>query len=88
MKTKHPFMRMLAGLPLGVLYLISDTIYPIIYYMIRYRRRLVRENRIKYFAEADYSEGTLLDKLVKQIIDRTVENEKLEELHYQALADV
>lgn len=37
-------MRLLAGLPLGILYLISDIAYPIIYYIIRYRRRLVREN--------------------------------------------
>ena len=49
--------------------------------------RLVKEERIKYFAEADYSDGSALDGLVKQIIDRTVENEKLEQLHYQALAD-
>ena len=51
-------------------------------------RRLVKENRIKYFAEADYSDGAALDQLVKQIIDRTVENEKLEEMHYKAVADV
>lgn len=44
MKKKHRFMRLLAGLPLGILYLISDIAYPIIYYIIRYRRRLVREN--------------------------------------------
>ena len=51
-------------------------------------RRLVKENRIKYFAEADYSEGAALDQLVKQIIKRTVENEKLEELHYRAVGDI
>lgn len=43
-KKKHRFMRLLAGLPLGVLYLLSDIAYPLIYYIIRYRRRLVREN--------------------------------------------
>ena len=43
-KKKHRFMRLLAGLPLGVLYLLSDLAYPILYYIIRYRRRLVREN--------------------------------------------
>jgi len=37
-------MRLVAGLPLGVLYLLSDIAFPIIYYIIRYRRRLVREN--------------------------------------------
>ena len=37
-------MRLVAGLPLGVLYLLSDLAYLFIYYIIRYRRRLVREN--------------------------------------------
>ena len=37
-------MRLVAGLPLGVLYLLSDMAYLFIYYIIRYRRRLVREN--------------------------------------------
>lgn len=43
-KKKHRFMRLVAKLPLGVLYLFSDIAFPILYYIIRYRRRLVREN--------------------------------------------
>ena len=43
-KKKHHLMRLLAGLPLSVLYLLSDIAFPFIYYIIRYRRRLVREN--------------------------------------------
>ena len=43
-KKKHHLMRLLAGLPLGVLYLLSDLAFPFLYYIIRYRRRLVREN--------------------------------------------
>lgn len=53
---------MLAGLPLGVLYLISDTIYPIIYYMIRYRRRLVRENLTCSFPEKSKKEIIRIEK--------------------------
>lgn len=41
--------------------------------------RMLKDNRIKYFAPADYSEGNQLDLLVKNIIDRTVTNELLEE---------
>lgn len=41
--------------------------------------RMIKDNRIKYFAPADYSEGNELDLLVKNIIDRTVANEILEE---------
>lgn len=44
--------------------------------------KMMRENRIKYFAAADYSEGSEIDLLVKTIIDRTETNEKLESLHY------
>lgn len=45
--------------------------------------KMMRDNRIKYYAPADYSEGTELDKLVKAIIDRTASNEALESIHYK-----
>lgn len=45
--------------------------------------KMMREKRIKYFAPADYSEGSKLDLLVKNIIDRTVYNELLENYYYQ-----
>ena len=45
--------------------------------------KMMREGRIRYFAPADYSEGAQLDELVKAIIDRTVTNEKLEEIHFR-----
>ena len=44
---------------------------------------MMREGRIKYYAPADYSEGSQLDELVKAIIDRTATNEKLEEIYFQ-----
>ena len=45
--------------------------------------KMMRDERIKYFAPADYNEGTELDFLVKSIIDRTAANEALETLHYK-----
>ena len=45
--------------------------------------KMMRDNRIKYYAPADYSEGMELDKLVKAIIDRTAFNEALESIHYK-----
>ena len=45
--------------------------------------KMMREKRIKFFAPADYSDGTELDKIVKAIIDRTCANEKLEKLFYK-----
>lgn len=44
--------------------------------------KMLHDNRIKYFASADYTEGSDLDKLLKAIIDRTSSNEILENMHY------
>ena len=61
-KKKHRFMRLLAGLPLGVLYLFSDLAYYIIYYIVRYRRRLVRENLRCSFPEKSEKEIVRVEK--------------------------
>lgn len=39
--------------------------------------RMINDNRIQFFAPADYTDGSELDNLVKTIIDRTSENERL-----------
>ena len=49
--------------------------------------KMMSENRIKYFAPADYQDGSELDLLLKCIIDRTATNEKLEALHYRHKAE-
>ena len=43
--------------------------------------KMMDENRIKYFAPANYTDGSELDRIVKSIIDKTAVNEKLENLH-------
>lgn len=43
--------------------------------------QMLREKRIKYFAPADYSEGTELERLLHAIIDKTAAYEHLEEKH-------
>lgn len=45
--------------------------------------KMIHDNRIKYFAPADYTENEELDRLVKNIIDRTAVNEKLENAYYE-----
>ncbi len=47
--------------------------------------KMLRDNRIRYFAPADYRDGSELDCLVKAIIDKTAAYEKLETKH---VADV
>lgn len=39
---------------------------------------MIKDNRIKYFVPADYSQGSKLELLVKSIIERTAKNEILE----------
>lgn len=47
--------------------------------------RMLEENRIKYFEPADYTEGSKLEILLKEIIDRTKANEVLEQVYYKCL---
>lgn len=49
--------------------------------------KMIKDNRIKYFAPADYRENKELDLLIKNIIERTVFNEKLESRHYNCLKE-
>jgi len=44
---------------------------------------MIKDNRIKFFAPADYTEQSELDILVKMIIDRTATNSKIDALHFQ-----
>lgn len=43
--------------------------------------RMMRDNRIRYFAPADYREGQELDRLLLAIIEKTAAYEKLESIH-------
>ena len=45
--------------------------------------KMMRDDRIKYYVPADYSEGSQLDRLVKSIINHTAANEILEEAYYK-----
>lgn len=45
--------------------------------------KMMRDHRIKYYAPADYQEGSQLDALVRSIIRRTAANELLEKEYYK-----
>lgn len=45
--------------------------------------KMMEDKRIKYFAPADYTDNSELDKLVKAIIDQTASNENLMSVHFQ-----
>lgn len=42
--------------------------------------KMIRDNRIKMFAPADYTTGSELDLIVKKIIEKTASNEELESI--------
>ena len=44
---------------------------------------MLRDNRIRYIAGADYREGSELERLLKSIIDQTASMEVLEQKHIQ-----
>ncbi len=45
--------------------------------------KMLTDNRIRFFASADYTEGSKLDTLVKKIVDRTAANEELENAFFE-----
>ena len=69
---------LLALLPFCVIYLISDIIYFVIFYLVRYRRRVVRKNLRNSFP--DKSEKDILDiekKFYKTLCDYFLECMKM-----------
>jgi hypothetical protein len=42
---------------------------------------MLRDNRVRYIAPADYTDGSQLDGLLKAIIDKTASYEVLETKH-------
>ena len=55
-------MRLLAGIPLGVLYVVSDVCFLLIYYCIKYRRDVVRNNLQNSFPEYSLEEIITIEK--------------------------
>jgi hypothetical protein len=45
--------------------------------------KMLRDNRVRYIAPADYREGAELEMLLKAIIDKTARFERLERKHIQ-----
>lgn len=64
-------------LPFGVLYFISDLLYPLVYYIVRYRRKVVRKNLTCSFPEKPMEEILKIErKFYRFFCDYLVENIK------------
>ncbi len=57
-----PFIYLLSLLPFPLLYLISDGVYILIYYVFRYRKTVVHTNLVKSFPEKSAAEILVLEK--------------------------
>lgn len=76
-KHKHRFARMIAGLPLGVLYLVSDLAYLVLYYIVKYRIPVVRTNIRNAFPEKSEKERLDIEKkFYRNLCDIFVESFK------------
>lgn len=74
----HAFFYMLSLLPLGVLYAISDAVSLMLYYVARYRRKIVRRNLATAFPEKTDGEIRRIEKgFYRWFCDYFVETVKL-----------
>ena len=56
------FIRVLSYIPFSVLYILSDCLFYLVYYIIRYRRKVVRKNLTESFPEKSNREIKMLEK--------------------------
>lgn len=56
------FLRLFSYVPFGILYIISDCLYFLVYYIFRYRRRIVRKNLTESFPEKNEHEVKKIEK--------------------------
>jgi Kdo2-lipid IVA lauroyltransferase/acyltransferase len=72
------FIRLLSKLPLSTLYVLSDFLFVISFYVVRYRRKLVRKNLQKSFPEKSNDALRAIEKdFYKNLCDYSVETLKL-----------
>ena len=74
----YGFLWLLSLLPLRVLYLFSDAIYVLVYYVIGYRRKVVLDNLAIAFPEKSETERKRIAKrFYRNFIDTFIETIKL-----------
>lgn len=72
------FLKILARLPLGILYILSDLFFVIIYYTVGYRRNVVIKNLSNAFPDKDVTEiKQIARKFFRHFCDLTLETIKL-----------
>lgn len=78
MKIAIAFLRLLSYLPLRMLYVLADLCYPVIYYVMGYRRKVVRKNIDRSFPDRTEHERRQIEKrFYRWFCDYVVETLKL-----------
>lgn len=86
MKILFALLRLMSRLPFGALYVLSDVCFPILFYVVRYRRRVVRENIDNSFPELDERERRrIMRRYYRWFCDYVVETIKLLTIRPEAL---
>ena len=81
------FIRLLSCLPFGVLYILSDFLYYVVYYVVRYRREVVRKNLTESFPEKSEQEIKLIEKKFYHFfVDNTLEGCKLATISHKEIS--
>lgn len=81
------FLRLISYLPLGILYLFSDFLFVVAYYIIPYRKKLVRKNLVNSFPEKSIAEIKKIERqFYRNLCDYAVETLKLLTISKEELA--
>ena len=71
-------LKVLSYIPFGVLYVLSDCLYYLLYYIIRYRRPIVRKNLTESFPEKSIDEIKQIEKkFYRYFTDQVLESCKM-----------
>lgn len=80
------FWILLSCLPFCILYVLSDVLYLIVYYVVRYRRKIVRKNLVESFPEKKLNEIIAIErKFYHALCDYFVETVKLDGMSDKAV---
>lgn len=72
------FLKLLSCIPFKVLYVLSDGLFYVLYYVIRYRRRIVRKNLTESFPEKSEQEILQIEKnFYRYFTDQVLESCKM-----------
>ena len=73
-----PIFYLISLLPLRILYILSDIVYGIIYYVVKYRKDVVFKNLTIAFPNATHQEKIKISKaFYKKFVDTFIETIKL-----------